>query len=87
LYIPRIESTIILALLYEPIPTLDPYTYLIYTRNQLDSLYTSKRNIIGTSQPISLNNSPNPTPYNLFTDSILGPRPATTITSSTRTGI
>jgi hypothetical protein len=76
-----------LGLPYKPIPTLDPHTRLIYAGNRLDSLYTSGRNTTGTSQPTSLNDSPNPTPYNLLADSVPRPRPATIAASSAGTQI
>jgi hypothetical protein len=67
------------------IPTLDPRTCPIYAGNRLDSLYTSERNTMGTSQPTSLNDSPNPTPYNLLADSVPRPGPAAIAASSIRT--
>jgi hypothetical protein len=74
-----------LGLLYKPIPTLDLYTCLIYAGNRLDFLYTFGRNITGTFQPTSLNDSPNPTLYNLLVDSMSRPRPAAIAAGSTRT--
>jgi hypothetical protein len=76
-----------LTLLYESIPALDPRTRLTDTGNQLDPLYTSRRNTTGTSQPTSLNDSLNPTPHNLLTHSVPRPIPATTTASSIRTRI
>jgi hypothetical protein len=76
-----------LTLLYKLIPTLDLRTRLTYARNQLNSLYTFKCNITGTSQPTNLNDSPNPTPYNLLTNSVPRPIPAATTINFARTKI
>jgi hypothetical protein len=74
-----------LRLLCKPIPTLDLYICPIYAGNRLDSLYTSRHNTTGTSQPTSLNDSLNPTSYNLLADSISRPRPAVIAASSVKT--
>jgi hypothetical protein len=74
-----------LRLLYKLIPALDLYTRLIYAGNRLDSLYTFRRNIIDTFQPIGLNDSLNPISYNLLADSVSRLGPAVIAAGSIRT--
>jgi hypothetical protein len=76
-----------LGLLYKPISALDLYICLIYAGNRLDFPYTFGRNITGTSQPTGLNDSLNPTPYNLLADSVPGPGPAVVAAGSIGTRI
>jgi hypothetical protein len=76
-----------LRLLCKPIPTLDLYICPIYAGNRLDSLYTSRHNTTGTSQPTSLNDSSNSTPFNLLADAVPRPIPAAAAAGSIRTKI
>ena len=76
-----------LALLWKPIPALDPRTLPTYAGNQLDSLYTSGRNTMGTSQPTGLNDSLNHIPYNLLADSVPGLTLAAVVAGFARTRI